>query len=132
MRLAISSLLVEEMRRAATASPDAEICGLLLGRGAVVETVLPCVNVATDRRIAFEIDPAALIAAHRAARQNGPALIGHYHSHPTGHAVPSACDAAAAEPGLYWIIVGDGEARCWLAADGGRFVPVDMVEAHNR
>jgi proteasome lid subunit RPN8/RPN11 len=81
--------------------------------------------------------PAALIAAHRAARAGGPALVGHYHSHPGGSPVPSARDAAAAEPGSYWIIAGSGALRAWYAdgrpADGkGRFRAVTIVEADNR
>src|SRR5262249_34905960 len=121
-----------EMRRAAAASPDAEVCGLLLGQGRAVETVVPCANVAPDPRDSFEIDPVALIAVHRAARRGGPALGGHYHSHPRGEATPSARDAAAAEAGSYWIIIGAGELRCWLAAAGGRFVPIALAEPVNR
>jgi proteasome lid subunit RPN8/RPN11 len=132
MDLTISRAALDEMRQAAAASPDREICGLLLGRGNVVEELLPCVNVAADPRRRFEIDPVALIAVHRAARAGGPALIGHYHSHPTGDATPSACDAAAAEEGSYWVIIGGGELRCWLAAGGGRFIPIAVVEPGNR
>lgn len=131
MLLTISSPLVDEMIDAAAASPDAEICGLLLGRGASVETVCPCANVAPDPADSFEIDPAALIAAHRAARDGSPAVIGHYHSHPRGRAEPSARDAAAAEPGSYWIIIAGRDVRCWLAAAEGRFVPVGISALHN-
>jgi proteasome lid subunit RPN8/RPN11 len=127
MELTISSPLLDEMLRAAAASPKAEICGLLLGKGAVVEAVRPCANVAADPRDSFEIDPVALIAAHRAARAGGPAPIGHYHSHPSGPATPSARDAAAARPGSFWIIIAGDELRCWFAAAGGRFDPVACV-----
>ncbi len=114
------------------ASPDAEICGLLLGRGRAVEAIRACRNVAADLRDSFEVDPVALIAAHRAARTGGPVMIGHYHSHPGGSAIPSARDAAMAEAGAYWIIATGSEARCWLAAAGGRFIPVAMVQPDNR
>ena len=130
MLLTISSPLRDEMMQAAAASPDAEICGLLLGRigapGAMVEAILPCANVAADPRDSFEIDPAALIAAHRAGRGGGMRPIGHYHSHPRGPAVPSPRDAAAAEPGSYWIIIGEGMLRCWHARAGGGFDPVAL------
>jgi proteasome lid subunit RPN8/RPN11 len=69
----------------------------------------------------------ALIAAHRAARSGGPLLIGHYHSHPGGDATPSARDMAAAQPGLYWIILAANEAGCWLVAADGHFVPVVLA-----
>ena len=113
-------------------SPGAEICGLLLGRGSAVEAIRPCANVAPDPRDSFEIDPVALIAAHRAARAGGPEPIGHYHSHPGGNAAPSTRDAAAAEPGSYWIIVAGAEVGCWVAAAGGCFVPVVMDAPDNR
>lgn len=127
MDLTISRGLLGQMRQAAAASPGSEICGLLLGQGSVVEAIRPCANVARDPRNSFEVDPAALIAVHRAARRGGPTLIGHYHSHPSGDATPSARDAAAAQPGVYWIIVATGEVRCWLAAAGGHFVPVGIA-----
>lgn len=119
---------MEEIRQANLASPEAEICGLLLGKGREVQAIRPCANVAADPSDSFEIDPAALIAVHRAARTGGPALIGHYHSHPGGKAAPSARDAAAAQPGFYWIIAAGEAIECWLAAPGGRFVPITMVE----
>ena len=65
---------------------------------------------------------------HDSARAGGPAPIGHFHSHPGGDAAPSPRDVAAAEPGSYWIIVAVEEIGCWLAASGGRFVPIAIVE----
>lgn len=124
MLLTISTPLLDEILAAAAGSPDAEICGLLLGRGEVVEAIRPCANVASDPRDSFEIDPTALIAAHRAARGGGLVPVGHYHSHPRGDAVPSTRDAAAAEPGSYWIIAAGGKLGCWRAGRGGRFDPV--------
>lgn len=132
MDLTISRALLDEMRQAAAASPDAEICGLLLGRDRRVERLLPCANVAARPEDSFEIDPAALIAAHRAARTDGPAVIGHYHSHPRGAATPSARDAAAAEPGSRWIIIAGDDVRGWFAAAAGRFDPMRLVEPDNR
>lgn len=132
MELRISRALIDEILHAAAATPDVEICGLLLGRDGAVTELLPCTNVAADPRDSFEIDPAALIAAHRSARNGGPALIGHYHSHPNGRADPSARDAAAAEPGSHWIIAGGGEARAWYMDGQGRFHAVAIVPGDNR
>ncbi|ATE64914.1 Mov34/MPN/PAD-1 family protein [Rhizorhabdus dicambivorans] len=131
MVLTISRAAIDEILRAAAASPDAEICGLLLGGPGEVTEVRPCANVAADPADSFEIDPMALIAAHKAARNGGPSLVGHYHSHPRGPASPSARDAAMAEPGSYWIIIGDGEARCWRARADGRFDPVNLSDHRN-
>ena len=98
-----------------------EVCGLLLGAGTRVSRVVPCANVATDPARFFEIDPAALIAAHRAARGGGPKVIGHYHSHPSGVAEPSPRDAAEAAPdGAVWIVVAGDRLTAWRAVEKGR------------
>lgn len=130
--LAITSDLVGQILRDAAASPGAEVCGLLFGSADAVTAIRPCRNVAGDPSRWFEIDPAALLAAHRAARSGGPAIVGHYHSHPTGDPRPSPRDAASAAPdGAMWLIAGGGALRGWRAvADGpveGRFAPVALV-----
>lgn len=131
MTVEIATGLAQAIRAAAAASPAQEVCGLLLGAEGRVEALLPAANVAADPARHFEIDPQALLAAHRAARAGGPAVIGHYHSHPTGVVAPSATDAAASHgDGALWIIT-DGETLgCWRAvAEGpvaGRFVPVEL------
>lgn len=120
--------IVAEMR----ASPAHEICGLLFGYGTDIHGAQACANVAVDPARRFEIDPAALIAAHRTARAGGPAILGSYHSHPSGFAEPSAHDAADANPdGSLWLIAAGNEVRGWRAVrDGavhGRFDPVTLV-----
>ena len=130
MTVLISSVLLEQITTHAKGAAD-EICGLLLGTGDAVTQVVPCRNVASEPARRFEIDPAALIAAHRAARNGEPQVIGHYHSHPTGSPLPSPRDAADAAPdGAIWLIVGGGAVRAWRAvASGrveGRFDPVDL------
>lgn len=125
MRLEISREALASVLAEAAASPDAEVCGLLLGQVLRVEHVVSCRNVADEPTSAFEIDPQALIAAHKAARAGGPAVIGHYHSHPTGSAEPSTRDAAAARGGEVWLIVGRGNAAAWRANDDGHF---DLLE----
>jgi len=132
MTVAITSDLVGQMLRDAAASPEAEICGLLFGRDDAITAIAPCRNVAADPARWFEIDPAALVAAHRAARYGGPTIVGHYHSHPSGVALPSPRDAASAPPdGALWLIAAAGTIRGWRAiADGpveGRFAPVTLV-----
>jgi proteasome lid subunit RPN8/RPN11 len=130
MDVHIASDLLERILTDASADDD-EICGLLTGSASAIAATLPCQNVAADPRRRFEIDPVALIAAHRAARQDGTAVIGHYHSHPTGNPIPSACDAAEAAPdGSVWLIVAGREVRAWRAvAVGpvqGRFEPLRL------
>lgn len=119
MKVAISTMLLHRIR--ALAQADArEICGLLLGQSGRIDAILPAPNVAADPHRHFEIDPAVLIAAHRAARKGGGRIIGHYHSHPSGSPFPSATDAArAAADGAYWMIVASGEVRLWRAGIDG-------------
>jgi len=126
----ISIRLRDELIAAAAGSAD-EVCGLLLGRGEHVERALPCRNVAATPATRFELDPAALLAAHRAARAGAPAVLGHYHSHPSGDASPSPRDAADAIPdGSLWLIVAGEAVTAWRAVEDGalhgRFVPVAM------
>ncbi|WP_082443444.1 MULTISPECIES: Mov34/MPN/PAD-1 family protein [unclassified Sphingomonas] len=124
----ISSELLVELLRAAAESA-VEICGILRGQDGRVLIAELTRNVADDPARHFEIDPAALFTALRDARRGGLAVLGWYHSHPSGSADPSATDAAqAAADGALWLILGGGTARLWRAvADGarhGRFDPV--------
>jgi len=134
MRAEISSAALQQIVAAAAASPDAEICGLLFGEAHAIRRVEPCANVAADPSRLFEIDPAALIAAHRAMRAGGATLIGHYHSHPDGRAAPSPRDAAAAAPdGAIWLIVAGDRVTGWRAVEHGgvegRFEPLTLEVA---
>ena len=105
----IATLLAE----AANAAPE-ECCGLLLGSDEFVMEARPAANVAADRSRNFEIDPAALLAAHKEARRGGPRIAGYYHSHPEGHPVPSAtdCEHASGDARL-WAIIAGGEVALW-------------------
>src|SRR5690606_17177122 len=98
-----------------------------------IDAIRPAANVAADPRHRFEVDPALLIAAYRAARAGGPEIVGHYPSHPAGAAVPSAIDAEMAQAeGEVWLLVGgDGTIRAWRATPGGilhgRFEPTELT-----
>ena len=131
MTARISTALLRRMIADAAAAPD-EICGLLFGAADAIAAAQPCRNVAADPATRFEIDPAALLAAHRAARNGGPAPIGCYHSHPTGDPTPSPRDAADAAPdGSLWLIVAGGKARLFRALPHGalhdRFDAVELI-----
>ncbi len=122
---AMATLLDE----AACAVPE-ECCGLLLGQGGKIEEARPAANVAADRCRHFEIDPLALIAAHRAARGGGLAVLGYFHSHPIGEAVPSATDRAQASgDGQIWAIIAGGQVRFWRdLASGFEALSLRVVE----
>jgi proteasome lid subunit RPN8/RPN11 len=133
MTVTISRSLLQRIVSEAGRSSD-EVCGLLFGSGDGITGMRACRNVHPTPATHFELDPAALFAALRSARAGGPAIVGHYHSHPSGRAHPSPTDAAAAAAdGALWLIVGGAEATAWRAVrDGavhGRFDPVGLAIA---
>ena len=58
------------LAHSADAMPE-EACGLLLGETGTILEARSTANVASDPARHFEIDPQALIDAHRAARRGG-------------------------------------------------------------
>lgn len=128
MGVTISRSILTGMKKASAAAMPREACGLLLGTGDEIERFTECVNVSDAPEIRFEIDPAALFAALRAERAGGPALLGYWHSHPSGDAAPSATDAAMAPPdGKLWVILGGEDVTCWRAGAAGRWNRFDAV-----
>jgi desampylase len=126
MTVRISSELHQQLLAAAATSPDAEICGLLIGEDQI-ERIVPARNVANDPRRHFEIDPITLFAVIRAERAGGGKLLGYYHSHPSGPATPSANDAAqATSDGRIWVIIGNGEIAAWSMGEDRKFKVLDI------
>ncbi|MBS0477586.1 MAG: M67 family metallopeptidase [Proteobacteria bacterium] len=121
-----TATLIEEATRA---FPH-ECCGLLLGQGVRIECALPAANVHPDPLRHFEIDPAALIAAYRAARAGGPQVLGYYHSHPNGRAGPSETDRRAASgDGRIWAIIAAGDVLFWRdGPDGFEALPSRVAD----
>jgi proteasome lid subunit RPN8/RPN11 len=108
------------------AHPD-EACGMLLGHGNRVTETHSARNIHPTPQTHFEIDPQALIDAHRAARQGGPEVTGYYHSHPTGPAEPSATDRQMATgDGRVWAIAGEGGVAFWRD-DGNGFTALSYI-----
>ena len=113
-----------------------ECCGLIegesAGRTAKALVLHPAHNIASARD-RFEIDPTDHFAALKMARANGRALIGCYHSHPGGQAVPSATDlASAAEDSFLWLVTALSTADGPLTLAGfvysaASFVPVELT-----
>lgn len=114
MDLAVTSGAMATLLEEAQRAHPLECCGLLLGEQGTVREAQPCANVHPQPACHFEIDPAALIAAHRAARGGGMQVLGYYHSHPNGRAEPSAEDRAQASgDGRIWAIVAGGAVTWW-------------------
>lgn len=126
----MTSEALAAMRAAAAAAHPREACGILLGEGARILEARLAANVHPSPETHFEIDPQALIDAHRAARAGGAAVVGYYHSHPTGPAAPSATDRACASgDGRIWAILAGDDLRFWQDAEPGfvalSFTPFD-------
>jgi proteasome lid subunit RPN8/RPN11 len=129
--LTLPQTIAEKIRRHAESEYPEECCGILLGGVTSAEREViearACANAAPPeaRRTRYAIAPADLIAAQRAARERGLAVIGFYHSHPDHPAEPSATDRAeAAWPDSIYLIVavsaaGAGEMSAFeLSGDG--------------
>ena len=114
MKVRVTREALAEMRAAAARAAPEECCGILLGEGSTIEALCETANLAADRLHNFEIDPQALVDAHRMARAGGPQVIGYFHSHPAGLAAPSALDqASGARDGRVWAIVGADDVTFW-------------------
>ena len=135
MKLILPWQLWTRIEEEACAAFPRECCGLIEGwrQGEIFEAAAhyPARNIspANDR---FEIHPEDHFAALKAARANGRAIIGCYHSHPGGEPAPSATDkAGAAEEDFLWLIAAleqgdDSAALAVFAYCAGGFVSVDL------
>ncbi len=121
MDIEVTSEALGQMRAAAAAAHPREACGILLGEGERISEARPAANVHPTPQTHFEIDPQALIDAHRAARHAGaPQVIGYFHSHPVGAAAPSATDRASASgDGRVWAILAGDDVTFWRDGEAG-------------
>ena len=121
LRVRIPAAIHAELLNQSRASLPQEGCGLLLGQRddttATVSVAIPADNTRASSQ-AYEIAPEAVLAADRRARADGLLLLGAWHSHPDGQAVPSPTDRAEAWPDWCYLIVGladpgEPELRAW-------------------
>ncbi|MBX3455653.1 M67 family metallopeptidase [Ferrovibrio sp.] len=130
----IPAKLAAQLAQLAEAAWPEEACALLVGHNDTITEIVPAPNVAVDKRAGFEIDPAVQFALRRRLREQprDGLLLGHWHSHPNGRAVPSAMDAAMIyEPGLLWLISAVQAGRADMPAafrpqPQGGFASVDL------
>ena len=101
------------IKKSVSLSQHEEACGLFLGHGSLpnsiaVSTAVPCMNIVEkERHRRSEIDPVVRLRLERSTRNLSTGIVGHYHSHPGGNAVPSKFDLESAhEPTLFWLILG--------------------------
>jgi len=122
--------LRDQILRAAQDAHPRECCGLLEGacegQAFRITALHPARNLAKAADT-FEIDPRDQFAAHKAARAQGGAIIGCYHSHPNGRAEPSATDqAGAGEENFLWLIAANESLKAFVYLRG-EFVGADWV-----
>jgi proteasome lid subunit RPN8/RPN11 len=115
MSLAVSTTHLDEIHRHLESLYPQEGCGILLGtiehRLVTVRQVMTTANVwnntsETDRslRDRYEIDPKAMLAALKSARELHLEIVGIYHSHPDHPAIPSECDRTLAWAHYIYVI----------------------------
>lgn len=104
MRLT-QSQLGQILAQASAEAPN-ECCGVLLGRGEIVEEVVPGRNVDATPRTRYLMDATDQLRAFRTMDDRGWELVGIYHSHPHTEAYPSETDKARAfYPETRYVIV---------------------------
>ena len=108
---------ISRMLSLAAASPSVEVCGLLLDSG----RVWPARNIAAAPADQFELDPVDVAAAQQLG-----AIVGIWHSHPSGTAEPSLLDRAMCErTALPWHVVSPLTGDYRYLAPGGWQAPYE-------
>ncbi len=131
MRLWLMDDHVQTIVKHARAVAPHEACGLIAGVGERAVQVEPIPNVAADPTHYYQLDTNALEQAVRTFRANGLSLIGIYHSHPRGEAIPSPTDVKHAPPlRVVHLVVGLRNTEPRLAAWFIEYQQVERVELH--
>lgn len=137
------------MRTHAESVYPEECCGLLLGKltgdAKTLIEVLPTENswgddaddvfptsASSSKRNRFSIAPKVMLVAQKDARDRHLDIIGIFHSHPDGQAVPSEFDRAIAWQQYSYIIlsVQQGKAcdlKSWILDDHHQFQPEEIL-----
>lgn len=123
MKLSLPEALRAQILAEARAAAPRECCGLVLGRRTGGEAAILALHPARNTASAadrFEIAPEDHFTAQRMARAKGQAVIGCYHSHPGGAAMPSAADlAGAGKKDFLWLIATPAALAAFVFENGG-------------
>ncbi|MGQ0742387.1 MAG: M67 family metallopeptidase [Alphaproteobacteria bacterium] len=111
MKLLLSAVLLEQCRAAARRAYPKECCGLIEGSrdgdAWRATAVYESANMAANSAREFLVDPQLQIRLMRELRGSERDVIGCFHSHPDGSAIPSARDVAEArEDDFLWAVIG--------------------------
>ena len=118
MRIRIEAPALQDMIEHADSQHPLECCGLLSGRGGVIQTATRATNESHSSH-QFFVPAAELFAFFREVRRSDRQFLGIYHSHPFSEALPSRRDAAEFfyPEASYWILSGrqpEPEVRCFV------------------
>lgn len=111
----IPRALLDELVGHATASPGAEVCGMVAGRDGEATRVLPVRNAAPRPERAYAMDPNEQHRVFTDIEDAGEDLLAIYHSHPPVGAYFSETDMRMAYtedgehelwPGTLYVVVG--------------------------
>ena len=115
-----------------------EVCGVFLGRGAVVSRAVGVANRETEApRVRYQIAPEDLIRLQREAETDGLDIVGYYHSHPDHPARPSETDRSVAAGGLsdgvFHVVIGvdkgaRGTPTAWVFRDADQAFHAEPLE----
>ena len=82
-----------------------EACGILGGRGGIVEQAYPMTNV-EDSPVGYSMDPKEQLLVEKQMRTYGQQMVGIYHSHTASEAYPSPVDVRLAiSPDVSYVLV---------------------------
>ena len=128
MDIEVTRDVLDAMRDAARAEFPLEACGILLGDEKRIDSLRVTQNAHVWPENRFEIDPRALIDAHRTERAGGAKVVGYFHSHPSTISKPSNKDREmAAHDGKVWAIQGTDGVTFWRD-DEADFTPLSYRE----
>ena len=102
----ISQNLLTRIEGEAQKAYPKEACGFLIGTagGDAILDAIPSPNL-SQRDNEFQIDAPLHLTLQRTLRAKGQAVIGIYHSHPSGDSHPSELDKMVlCDPKLVWMI----------------------------
>ena len=101
----LSKMLYEEMVAHCKREYPKEACGVLAGKGGVVEQVYPMTNV-EDSPIGYAMDPKEQLRVEKLMRSRNQQMLGIYHSHTASEAYPSSVDVSLAiSPEVSYVLV---------------------------
>jgi len=107
MRLWLSHAQARDLVHYAHDAAPFEACGVLAGHGEQVTHIFPVPNVASEPHTRYQLDAQRLVTVFAQLERDNLTLLGFYHSHPNGEALPSPTDIREATyPDVAYVIVG--------------------------